>query len=87
MEPEPLEGGFRDKLLALEGWRRIAHAFFMEWKMVWKEILFGFTIAGFISVMVPQSLGTQFFSFPTAAATACPLSSAAPSDRETSPSE
>jgi hypothetical protein len=33
----------------------------MEWKMVWKEILF--TIAGFISVMVPQSLETQFSHF------------------------
>jgi hypothetical protein len=61
MEPEPLEGGFRDKLLALEGWRRIVHAIFMEWKMDWKEVLF--TIAGYISVMVPQSLETQFSHF------------------------
>ena len=29
--------------------------------MVWKEILFGFTIAGFISVFVPQSVWDALF--------------------------
>jgi uncharacterized protein len=50
-----------EKLLSLEGWRRIATAFFMEWKMVWKEILFGFTVAGFISVYVPQEFWNALF--------------------------
>ena len=54
-------GSFRDKLLSREGWRQIAQAFFMEWKMVWKEILFGFAIAGFISVFVPQSFWNAIF--------------------------
>ena len=61
MEAAPLEGSLRDKLLSIEGWRRIADAFVMEWKMVWKEILFGFTIAGFISVMVPQAFWNAIF--------------------------
>jgi uncharacterized membrane protein YraQ (UPF0718 family) len=61
METGPLEGGIRRKLLSVEGWRRIARAFFMEWKMVWKEILFGFTVAGFISVMVPQLFWNAIF--------------------------
>jgi uncharacterized membrane protein YraQ (UPF0718 family) len=56
-----MKGSFRDKLLSRKGWRRIAQAFFMEWKMVWKEILFGFTIAGFISVFVPQSFWNAIF--------------------------
>jgi uncharacterized membrane protein YraQ (UPF0718 family) len=33
----------------------------MEWKMVWKEILFGFTVAGFIAVLVPQSFWDALF--------------------------
>jgi uncharacterized membrane protein YraQ (UPF0718 family) len=55
------DGNWRDKLTSREGWRQIAHAFFMEWAMVWKEILFGFTIAGFISVFVPQSFWDFLF--------------------------
>lgn len=56
-----MKGSFRDKLFSLEGWRGIAAAFFMEWKMVWKEILFGFTIAGFISVLIPQAFWNALF--------------------------
>ena len=56
-----MKGTFRDKLLSRGGWDRIARAFFMEWKMVWKEILFGFTVAGFISVFVPQSFWNAIF--------------------------
>lgn len=56
-----MKGSWRDKLLSREGWKRIATAFFMEWKMVWKEILFGFTVAGFIAVYVPQSFWNMLF--------------------------
>jgi hypothetical protein len=56
-----MKGSLRDKLLSAEGWRNISHAFFMEWKMVWKEILFGFTVAGFISVFVPQTISNAIF--------------------------
>ena len=56
-----VEGSWREKLLAPATWQRIARAFFMEWKMVWKEILFGFTVAGFISVFVPQSFWNALF--------------------------
>ena len=56
-----MKGSWRDKLSSREGWKKIATAFFMEWKMVWKEILFGFTIAGFISVFVPQTFWNMLF--------------------------
>ncbi|MEA5626785.1 permease [Nostoc sp. UHCC 0251] len=49
------------KLTSKEGWRAISHAFFMEWKMAYKEILFGFTIAGFISVFIPTSFWNTLF--------------------------
>ncbi len=50
-----------DKLTSRKGWQAIADAFFMEWKMAYKEILFGFTIAGFISVFVPQAFWNALF--------------------------
>ena len=56
-----MEGSWHDKLFSREGWVRIAHAFFMEVRMVWKEILFGFTVAGFITVFVPQSFWDMLF--------------------------
>jgi uncharacterized protein len=50
-----------EKLSSIRGWQAISHAFFMEWKMVYKEILFGFMVAGFISVFVPQSFWNALF--------------------------
>jgi uncharacterized protein len=55
------EGKGWRRLTSLQGWRAIAHAFFMEWKMVYKEILFGFTVAGFISVYVPAEFWNALF--------------------------
>ena len=57
----PAEMSWREKLTSRDGWQAIADAFFMEWKMVYKEILFGFTIAGFIAVFVPQSFWNAVF--------------------------
>jgi uncharacterized membrane protein YraQ (UPF0718 family) len=59
-EPEP-GASWREQLTSLQGWRAIAGAFFMEWRMVYKEILFGFTVAGFISVFVPQAFWDALF--------------------------
>ncbi len=52
---------WREKLGSREGWKAIADAFFMEWKMAYKEILFGFTVAGFIAVFVPESFWNALF--------------------------
>jgi uncharacterized membrane protein YraQ (UPF0718 family) len=60
-DPTESEGSWRQKLTSREGWRAIARAYVHEWKMVWKEILFGFTVAGFISVFVPQSFWNAIF--------------------------
>ncbi|MDX6750650.1 permease [Geminicoccaceae bacterium 1502E] len=49
------------RILTMEGLHEIAMAFVMEWRMVWKEILFGFTVAGFISVFVPQAFWSWLF--------------------------
>jgi uncharacterized protein len=54
-------GSWRAQLTSVAGWRRIAAAFVMEWQMVWKEILFGFGVAGFIAVFVPQAFWNALF--------------------------
>jgi uncharacterized membrane protein YraQ (UPF0718 family) len=35
-------------------WTRVAHAFVRDWSMLWKEILGGFLIAGFLATLVPH---------------------------------
>ena len=44
-------------ITSLEGWRRVARKYFMEWNMVWKDVTVGFTVAGIIAAFVPH----QFF--------------------------
>jgi hypothetical protein len=36
-------------------WTRVAHAFVMDWSMLWKEILGGFLIAGLLATLVPHA--------------------------------
>lgn len=42
------------RMRSRDGWNRVGHQFVMEWQMVWKEILIGFTIAGFMKAFVPE---------------------------------
>ena len=44
-----------------EGWRRVANRYFMEWEMVWKDVTFGFTVAGIIAAFVPPSFFETLF--------------------------
>ncbi|ACY18717.1 permease [Haliangium ochraceum] len=44
-----------------EGWRRVGTRYFMEWKMVWKDVTFGFTVAGVIAAFVPRSFFETLF--------------------------
>jgi hypothetical protein len=46
---------------SLEGWRRTARRYFMEWKMVWKDVTIGFAVAGVIAVFVPKSFFQALF--------------------------
>jgi len=36
-----------------KSWTRVAHAFVADWAMLWKEILGGFLVAGFLAALVP----------------------------------
>ena len=52
---------FRDRIRDRESWGAIAEAFQMDVGMVWKEVLVGFLIAGFIMVLVPNEWWQHLF--------------------------
>ncbi|HJL40187.1 MAG TPA: permease [Myxococcales bacterium LLY-WYZ-16_1] len=47
-----------------EGWRRVAERYVMEWRMVWKDVTIGFTVAGVIAAFVPRSFFQTLFVGP-----------------------
>jgi uncharacterized protein len=47
-------------LLSLQAWTDVAHNFLHDWKMLWKEIIGGFLIAGFIALL-PLSVFNDLF--------------------------
>ena len=42
---------WRERLTSVEAWSDVAHNFRGDWEMLWKEILGGFLIAGFIALL------------------------------------
>ena len=52
---------WKDRIRSRMGWHMVGHKFVMEWKMVWEEILIGFTIAGFVAVFVPEAVWAKIF--------------------------
>ena len=42
---------WRKRLVSVEAWSDVAHNFRADWEMLWKEILAGFLIAGFIALL------------------------------------
>jgi len=43
-------------------WTQVSHAFVADWSMLWKEILGGFLIAGFLATLVPHDWWEAFSS-------------------------
>jgi uncharacterized membrane protein YraQ (UPF0718 family) len=52
---------FEEKIRRSENWARVADAFFMDAAMLWKEIVIGFLIAGFLMVLVPENWWEKLF--------------------------
>ncbi len=46
---------WQEKLKSEESWAKVSKQYGMEWKMVWKDVTVGFTIAGIVSAFVPDS--------------------------------
>lgn len=52
---------WRTRMRSASGWNLVGHRFVSDWQMVWREILIGFTIAGFIAVLVPAAVWEAIF--------------------------
>jgi hypothetical protein len=59
--PEEESFDWRRRIRSARGWRRVGRQFAAEWAMVWEEILIGFTIAGFVAVLVPARFWSALF--------------------------
>ncbi|HEY0525119.1 MAG TPA: permease [Stellaceae bacterium] len=53
--------GFWDKLRKPEARIRIAQNFAMDWSMLWKDLIGGFLIAGFLAAFVPNGIWEALF--------------------------
>jgi uncharacterized membrane protein YraQ (UPF0718 family) len=62
-EGEEIEEDFdwKKRIKSKEGWQLVGHKFVNDWKMAWEDILIGFTIAGFVAVLVPESFWGSLF--------------------------
>jgi uncharacterized membrane protein YraQ (UPF0718 family) len=52
---------WRRLIASMEGWGRVATRYVMEWKMVWKDVTIGFTVAGIIAAFVPRAFFEAMF--------------------------
>jgi uncharacterized membrane protein YraQ (UPF0718 family) len=52
---------FSKKIKQKSNWVKVGKQYVMEWKMVWKDVTIGFTIAGIISVFVPDAFFETLF--------------------------
>ena len=60
-EMEMKEESFKEKIKRPESWMGVADAFIMDVSMLWKEIVIGFLIAGFLMVLVPDNWWKNLF--------------------------
>lgn len=60
-EKEEDDFDWRKRIRSRAGWNLVGHRFVSDWKMVWEEILIGFTIAGFVAVFVPARVWEGIF--------------------------
>ncbi|MDR6300261.1 permease [Mesonia maritima] len=52
---------WKKKIKSEESWAKVAKQYGMEWKMVWKDVTVGFTIAGIVAAFVPDSFFQTLF--------------------------
>lgn len=52
---------WRDRIASREGWAMVAQRYVMEWRMVWKDVIVGFTLAGVIAAFVPRAFFEGLF--------------------------
>ena len=52
---------WKKKIQTEKGWAKVSKQYGMEWKMVWKDVTVGFTIAGIVAAFVPNSFFQTLF--------------------------
>ncbi|MBN2868470.1 MAG: permease [Flavobacteriaceae bacterium] len=52
---------FTEKIKSEKHWDKVGKQYVMEWKMVWKDVTVGFTIAGIVAAFVPDSFFQTLF--------------------------
>lgn len=52
---------WKERITSKEGWLMVGEHFVSEWKMVWEEILIGFSVAGIVAVFVPTDVWEAIF--------------------------
>lgn len=50
-----------NKVKSSENWAKAGKQYAMEWKMVWKDVTVGFTIAGIVAAFIPDSFFQTLF--------------------------
>lgn len=61
MQANESEGHAWSRLFSRDIWQQISQKYVMEWQMVWKDVLIGFTVAGIISAFVPDAFFQWLF--------------------------
>lgn len=62
MDPsEGLSGSWGERVRNREAWRRVGAKFIDEWRMVWKDLLGGFLVAGAVTALVPDAVFEAIF--------------------------
>ncbi len=52
---------WKKKMKSETSWAKVSQQYGMEWKMVWKDVTVGFTIAGIVAAFVPDSFFQTLF--------------------------
>jgi len=54
-DEEESDKSWKQKINSEESWAKVSKQYGMEWKMVWKDVTVGFTIAGIVAAFVPDA--------------------------------
>ena len=60
-EASDSEKSWKKKIKSETSWAKVAKQYAMEWKMVWKDVTLGFTIAGVVAAFVPDAFFQTLF--------------------------
>ncbi len=61
MDEDDKNQGIGQKLHAEKNWAKMAKQYGMEWKMVWKDVTIGFTVAGVVAIFIPDRFFQHLF--------------------------